>query len=42
MVRLYDPSLELELIYIMPSTPLICSSIGVPTTSAMVAASAPG
>ncbi len=42
-VSIYDPSeLELELIYIIPSTPLTCSSIGTPTVVATVAASAPG
>ena len=43
MVSIYEPSEpEVELRYIMPSTPLTCCSMGTPTVSATVCASAPG
>src|SRR3954466_2128095 len=42
-VRLYWPSLVLwEDMYIMPSTPLICCSMGAATASATTSADAPG
>ena len=43
IVSIYEPSEpELLLMYIMPSTPFTCCSIGTPTVSATVRASAPG
>ncbi len=43
MVNVYVPSLvQRDDIYIMPSTPLTCSSIGAATVSRTVAAFAPG
>lgn len=42
-VRLYEPSEpDVELMYIIPSTPFTDSSMGTPTVSATVCASAPG
>ncbi len=43
MVSIYEPSEpDSLLMYIMPSTPLTCCSMGTPMVSATVAASAPG